>query len=100
MAISKREGQRPDEAGFDEYLIWNMIHLSPSSENGSRYDDPHLHHPGGSTVYPGDYGPNVVNRRILDFITENKDVPFFVYYPMLALTTIQVILIKICLAAW
>ena len=25
-----------------------------------------------------DYGPNVVNRRILDFITENKDVPFFV----------------------
>ena len=25
--LAKREGQRPDEAGFDEYLIWNMIHL-------------------------------------------------------------------------
>lgn len=29
------------------------------------------------------YGPDIVNRHALNFIDENKDKPFFLYYPML-----------------
>lgn len=29
------------------------------------------------------YGPDICNRHALDFIERHKDVPFFVYYPMM-----------------
>ena len=29
-----------------------------------------------------DYGPDLFNQFVLDFITAHRDEPFFVYYPM------------------
>lgn len=73
--------------GFDEYCMWtggegdskNPAHAA-ISEN--RYWDPYIHTKDGSKTYKGQFGPDIYNQFLLDFIARNKDHPFFVYYPM------------------
>ena len=36
----------------------------------------------GSKTYEGEFGPDIYNSFLLDFITKNKNQPFFIYYPM------------------
>jgi arylsulfatase A len=74
------EGTSPEGAGFDEYLVWNM----ENSTKGSRYWQPKLIDNGVAKTYAkSEFGPNIVNRRILDFIDKNQNEPFFIYYPMM-----------------
>ena len=73
--------------GFDEFCMWtggetdneNPEHSRISDE---RYWDPYIHTKAGSKTYTGEFGPDIYNRFLLDFMTENKDRPFFIYYPM------------------
>lgn len=67
----------PTKFGFDEYCLWQL------TRRPSRYDNPGLEINGKEVDHPGDYGPDVINDYIIDFIRRNRDQPFFVYYPML-----------------
>jgi arylsulfatase A-like enzyme len=72
-----RAGTLPQQAGFDEYALWQV------EARGSRYKDPYLEivglQPG---VYSGRYGPDVFADYIERFLERHRDEPFFLYYPM------------------
>jgi len=72
-----RAGSLPQQAGFDEYALWQV------EARGSRYKDPYLEivdQPAG--VYSGRYGPDVFAEYIERFLERHQHVPFFLYYPM------------------
>ncbi len=72
------KGIWPKAAGFDQSCLWQVDKL------GDRYWNPLLHVDGKNRQYDADdYGPDVVTDRILSFMKENRDRPFFVYYPMI-----------------
>ena len=71
-------GTLPEQAGFHDYCLWQIDAL------GSRYKNPTLSSKadgGKSKKYEG-YGPDIFVDYMEGFIEENKQSPFFVYYPM------------------
>ena len=79
-ATSDVQGMDPVAAGFDEYLVWQ---LTPE-ERGERYWNPTIADNNGLHTYPEtDFGPALVNERVLDFMQRNSEEPFFIYYPMI-----------------
>jgi len=70
-------GKHPWDAGFDEYLLWQVAEL------GSRYWDPLLEENGAPRRYgPDSYGPDVFANWAIAFVERHRDEPFFLYYPM------------------
>ena len=68
----------PGHFGFDEYCLWQL------NRRPGRYKNPGLEINGKAFDYAkGEYGPDIVSDYALDFITRKKDVPFFLYYPMM-----------------
>ena len=71
-------GVYPDEAGFDEYCLWQIEQI------GERYADPVM---CLNTREPekllGAYGPDVATDFLLRFIARQDGQPFFAYYPMI-----------------
>ena len=68
----------PAHFGFDEYCLWQL------NRRPGRYKNPGLEINGRQCDYTkNEYGPDIVSDYVLDFITRNKDRPFFVYYPMM-----------------
>ena len=73
-------GTTPGEAGFDEHLVWYM----QRKNKGSRFWGPKLFDNGVERQHAEtEYGPTLVNQRVLDFITEDDERPFFIYYSMM-----------------
>ncbi len=73
-----RDVNLPKTFGFDEYCLWQHTRRPP------RYANPGLEINGVEKDFPnGEYGPELINNYALDFITRKKDVPFFLYYPMI-----------------
>lgn len=72
-----RVGTLPQDAGFDTYRLWQV------QDRGWRYKSPTVEtfQRGLETIEDG-YGPDSFVEFIETFIKENKDNPFFVYYPM------------------
>ncbi|MHC4905656.1 MAG: sulfatase-like hydrolase/transferase [Planctomycetota bacterium] len=72
--------------GFDEYCMWTGCEGSKDKKHqlisAERYWDPYIHTKDGSRTHKGKFGPDIYNQFVLDFISANKDKPFFVYYPM------------------
>ena len=71
----------PDHFGFDNYCLWQLrYYRMPNSE---RYAGA-LVEADGETIKLEDtqYGPEFFADYIDKFIDENKDHPFFLYYPM------------------
>ena len=72
------KGVYPEEAGFDEYCLWAIDHVK------GRHADPYLHvNQREPQLFLGEYGPDICCNYLCDFMTRNRDVPFFAYYPML-----------------
>ncbi len=73
------KGTLPEEAGFDEYCLWQI----DSDDKGSRYWNPKLIE-NGKVVEgaEGKYGPDILSGFVNGFSEKNKDKPFFAYYPM------------------
>ena len=68
----------PKHFGFDEYALWQLFKIGP------RYKNPRLEINGKEFTHTkNEYGPDIVNDYVLDFIQRKKDVPFFVYYPLM-----------------
>ncbi|MCX8036449.1 MAG: sulfatase-like hydrolase/transferase [Candidatus Sumerlaeia bacterium] len=73
-----RDVNLPKTFGFDEYCLWQHTRRPP------RYANPGLEINGVEKDFTnGEYGPELINNYALDFITRKKDVPFFLYYPMI-----------------
>lgn len=73
-----REPDSPQHFGFDESLLWQQTRRPP------RYANAGLELNGVETEYPeGSYGPTLINDFAIDFVTSQKDNPFFLYYPMI-----------------
>jgi len=76
--LSGRTGTRPEEAGFDEYCLWQI-----RENTGSRYKHPWLAvNAQEAREYRGDYGPDRFCAMAEDFMERNRERPFFLYYPM------------------
>lgn len=71
-----------EQAGFDEYCMWTGGEGGNEKISESRYWDPYIHTKEGSKLYKGSFGPDIYSDFIVDFITENKKHPMFIYYPM------------------
>ena len=78
-----QNSKRPHDAGFDEYMLWQLT--MPKSK-GERFWSPLLEHNGkvlSKQQNAGKYGPDLLCDFLCDFIDRHQDQPFFVYYPML-----------------
>lgn len=72
------KGVYPEEAGFDEYCLWQV------EQAGPRYADPLMYR--NSRVAErrsGEYGPDVASGYLLDFMERMAGRPFLAYYPMI-----------------
>ncbi len=81
------------ECDFDEYCMWAYAHNLPegvkhtggleNDKKPSRYWHPCIVRNGEYVpTRPDQYGPDIYTDFVKDFISRNKDRPFFVYYPM------------------
>jgi arylsulfatase A len=80
-----KEDDSPQHFGFDTSCLWQQS-LPRTDEEGhdTRYSNPVLESNGEVKRYTnGEFGPDIVSDFICDFIEEQKDRPFFVYYPMI-----------------
>ncbi len=83
-------GQTPEQAGFDEYCLWN-ISLDGQTTARIRYADPSLLYLDRETRKPtlkqfqGDYGPDVCDRYLDPFLERcaREKKPFLAYYPLM-----------------
>ena len=71
-------GSLAPDCGFDRYCLWNY----PGTRK-PRYWNPSIMQDGQLLkTTPQDYGPDIFTTYLIDFIRNNRDQPFFVYYPM------------------
>ncbi len=71
-----------NDHGFDEYAMWTGKEGGENNGSGKRYWDPYIHTKEGSKTYKGKFGEDVFTDFIIDFMTENKEKPMMIYYPM------------------
>ncbi|MCM8540878.1 MAG: sulfatase-like hydrolase/transferase, partial [Lentisphaeraceae bacterium] len=75
----------PQKFGFDEACLWQQFR--PRTRQGgfdTRFTNPRLEINNEEKNFDnGEFGPDIVNNFVLNFIEENKAEPFFVYYPMI-----------------
>jgi arylsulfatase A len=81
------------DCGFDEYRMWAYTHNLPEGithtgafqkggKTTSRYWHPSIITNGQYTpTQPTDYGPDLFQEFLIDFMSRNKDKPFLAYYP-------------------
>ena len=67
--------------GFDDWCMWTGYETGnpPSAE---RYWDAYINTPKGSKTYTGKFGPDVYTDYLIRFMTEHKDQPMMLYFPM------------------
>ncbi|MBF0198787.1 MAG: sulfatase-like hydrolase/transferase [Planctomycetes bacterium] len=80
------ESDSPQYFGFEESCLWQQS--LPRAKKGlgadSRFENPILEYNGKVKEYKnGEFGPDLCTDFICNFIDDNKDQPFMVYYPML-----------------
>ncbi len=79
-----KEKDAPMHFGFNKSCLWQHTQKAIDSLRcDTRYANPVMDINGETINFPyGSFGPDIYCDFILDFIRENKDRPFFVYYPM------------------
>ncbi len=78
------DNQRPVQAGFDEYCLWQLTAAKGGKQGGERFWSPPLEQNGKFLTKQDNheqYGPDIMSDFLCDFIQRNQDQPFFVYYP-------------------
>jgi arylsulfatase A len=68
----------PRRLGFDEFVLWQHTRRPP------RYANPGLEYNGEERDFnSGEYGPDLINDFVLEFISRHREGPFFLYYSMM-----------------
>lgn len=78
LVLMKNQLDHARRLGFDESALFGW-------HEGPRYHNPLIYRNGKiweDVRKPDVYGPDVYSKFLIDFITENKDRPFFAYYSM------------------
>ena len=76
LALLGKDLGQPNRMGFDEYCLFGW-------HEGPRYHDPLIWQNGAKLEgTEGKYGPDIYVDFLIDFITRNRERPFFAYYPM------------------
>ena len=86
-----KEADSAQHFGFEKSLLWQHTRTGRMPMgNGKkgvydkRFENPYLERNGVEEEYNnGEYGPDLCTDFICEFIEENKDGPFLVYYPMI-----------------
>jgi len=72
----------PNNQGFNEFFGYNCQRMG---HNYFPYNLWHNHEkimlPGNAGQKTEEYGPEVIHKQALKFLEDNKDKPFFMYYP-------------------
>jgi len=72
--------------GFDSYCLWQLNYGKGDKNHpheGERYANPLIEQDGRILPHNSDlYGPDLFADYVDRFIDENRDNPFFLYYPM------------------
>lgn len=72
------KGSWPAKTGFEHASLWQVDRL------GDRYWNPLLYLDGQNRQFkPNDYGPDVITENLMNFMTQHREEPFFIYYPMI-----------------
>ncbi|MFN9717871.1 MAG: sulfatase-like hydrolase/transferase [Planctomycetota bacterium] len=78
--VTKEDAER---WGFDEFMIWGERWEDDGEQTGrARYWAPDYNHNG--RILSGDrttFGPDLLQKFVVDFMRLHRDQPFFVYYP-------------------
>jgi len=79
------EKDSPQHFGFEESCLWQQSYpRKDTAGHDTRFSNPILEFNGEVKHFNnGEYGPDIVSDFICDFIEQNKDQPFFAYYPMI-----------------
>ena len=68
----------PRKFGFDDHCLWHFMRRM------SRYANPGLEINGREMDYThGEYGPDIVNDHAIEFVSDHRQGPFLLYYPMM-----------------
>jgi len=67
--------------GFDEYCMWTGYEMGVDA-SVNRYWDLYTYEASGNKTYTGEFGPDIFTQFLIDFIIENKDTSWFIYFPM------------------
>lgn len=73
--------------GYDKYCVWDTYKSGDEEEadSGTSYKDPLIYENGANlpaSQVAGQYGVDICNRYVMNFIDSNKAKPFFIYYPI------------------
>lgn len=72
--------------GFDKYSVWLPFLLRPEELEGSRYKSPKIYQDNNylpATATEGLYSEDIFADYVKQFIQDNKQHPFFIYYSMI-----------------
>jgi len=76
LTLLLKDPEQPHRMGFDDYCLFGW-------HEGPRYHQPMIHQNGKLRTDVADrYGPSVYVDYLLDFMSHNKDRPFFAFYSM------------------
>jgi arylsulfatase A-like enzyme len=68
--------------GFDDWCMWTGYETG-NPPSGKRYWDAYINTPrGGSKTYADKFGPDVYTDYLIRFMTDHKDQPMMLYFPM------------------
>jgi arylsulfatase A-like enzyme len=67
--------------GFDSYAMWTGWEEGVEASH-ERYWDPYIHTRDGSRTYSGEFGADVFVEHLAGFIRDNRDGPWFAYFPL------------------
>jgi arylsulfatase A len=74
--------EAPGIVGFDQYCLRHLTLGKKTNDKYPRFRNPLYEIDGEIVEKPDTYSPDVFCEFLLDFITRNRDKPFFCYYPM------------------
>lgn len=67
--------------GFDEWCLWTGYETGVKA-SALRYWHPYVNTRAGSRTYSGEFGPDIYNQFLVEFIKGHVNKPWCVYYPM------------------
>ena len=67
--------------GFDEWCMWTGYETG-NKASAERYWNAYINTPQGSKTYAGKFGPDIYTDYLIRFMTEHKDQPMMLYFPM------------------
>jgi arylsulfatase A-like enzyme len=67
--------------GFDDWCMWTGYETGKKA-SAERYWDAYINTPQGSKTYAGKFGPDIYTDYLIHFMTEHKDRPMMLYFPM------------------